>query len=122
MYLGEVVGGEQVKPIHLRTEAIVMFSELQHSLGMVGYYRGFYKNEFFLFVLILLFNDITASNPEVYIVVCSGIILNAPHFKQFWATVCVSENNFSASHLTNFSDLINLSNWFQRPSTGCLFT
>lgn len=49
-YLGKVVGGGQVRPVHAKVESILNFpaptnrTELRRYLAMVGYYRGFCKN------------------------------------------------------------------------------
>lgn len=46
VYLGKIVGRGQVKPVNAKIEAILCFPvpsfshELQHVLGMVGYYRS----------------------------------------------------------------------------------
>lgn len=49
-YLGEEVGGGQVRPVQAKVESITSFpiptnrTELRRYLAMVGYYRGFCKN------------------------------------------------------------------------------
>ena len=50
VYLGKVVGGGEVRPVHSKVEAILKYPapttrrELRRFLGMVGYYRSFCKN------------------------------------------------------------------------------
>ena len=50
VYLGKVVGGGKVRPVHSKVEAILKYPapttrrELRRFLGMVGYYRSFCKN------------------------------------------------------------------------------
>lgn len=50
VYLGKVVGGGMVRPVHTKVEAILNYPvptsrrELRRFLGMVGYYRSFCKN------------------------------------------------------------------------------
>ena len=50
VYLGKVVGGGKVRPVHAKVEAILRYPvpssrrELRRFLGMVGYYRSFCKN------------------------------------------------------------------------------
>ncbi|KAK7918866.1 hypothetical protein WMY93_010150 [Mugilogobius chulae] len=47
LYLGKIVGGGSVKPVHAKIEAVASFPvptsrrELQRFLGMAGYYRSF---------------------------------------------------------------------------------
>jgi hypothetical protein len=49
VYLGKVVGGGEVRPVHSKVEAILKYPapttrrELRRFLGMVGYYRSFCK-------------------------------------------------------------------------------
>lgn len=50
VYLGKVVGGGEVRPVHAKVEAVLQYPvpssrrELRRFLGMVGYYRSFCKN------------------------------------------------------------------------------
>lgn len=50
VYLGKVVGGGMVRPVHSKVEAILSYPapttrrELRRFLGMVGYYRSFCRN------------------------------------------------------------------------------
>ena len=70
VYLGKVVGGGQVRPVHSKIEAVLNYPppasrrELRCFLGMVGYYRSFCKN--FSAVATLLTDLLSPKRPFVW--------------------------------------------------------